>query len=47
MSGTMKTCGVCKQGYEGGGYALGASGCFRVSRYQSWNYVLVGMSEEK
>lgn len=30
-----------------GGYAVRASGSFRVSSYQSWNYVLVGMSAEK
>ena len=34
-------------GQGGGGYAVGASGSFRVSSYQSWNYVLVGISEEK
>jgi len=39
-------CGVCKQGKEEG-IAVGASGCFRVSSDQSWNYVLVGISEEK
>jgi hypothetical protein len=34
-------------GQGGGEYAVGASGSFRVSSYQSWNYVLVGLSEKK